>query len=145
MGWAWPVSAALNPLRLRLSDTDLCSPRRSGCRYCWLPVKPSKIDRQGLARVLPAALRFVWHHLRSGRRILIHCDEGELCRAAPNCFQQNTEADQTFTGYDTCVAVAVAVLLCCFTADGKLRQQGLSACDQPPPLDFCVTRGTCPP
>ncbi|KAK9861209.1 hypothetical protein WJX84_005976 [Apatococcus fuscideae] len=44
--------------------------------YLHLPVKSSKLDRQGLARALPAALRFAADHLSHGRRVLIHDDDG---------------------------------------------------------------------
>ncbi|GAB4820799.1 hypothetical protein N2152v2_007845 [Parachlorella kessleri] len=56
-------------------------------RYMWLPVPHSKFERQGLRAVLPQALAFVSSNLQAGRRVLIHCDDGEsvssLCTAEP--------------------------------------------------------------
>ena len=46
-------------------------------RYLWLPVKSSKLDRHALEVALPAALTFLSDHLQQGRRVLVHCVEGD--------------------------------------------------------------------
>jgi hypothetical protein len=45
-------------------------------RYLWLPISSSKKDRFGLLRHLQPALQFVQHHVRAGRTVLIHDEEG---------------------------------------------------------------------
>ena len=59
-------------------ETECCSRGEVSAwpAYLHLPVKSSKLDRQGLARALPAALRFAADHLSHGRRVLIHDDDG---------------------------------------------------------------------
>lgn len=50
----------------------------AACRYCWMPVRSSKADRQALQRTLPAVLAFCGGQLRQGRRLLLCCDSEGL-------------------------------------------------------------------
>jgi Rit1 DUSP-like domain len=65
-------------------------------RLRWLPVLSCKRDRGSLAAALDDALEFVGAHLAAGRSVLL----------------------QDCGGHDSCVCVAVAVLLACFTPPG---------------------------
>lgn len=58
--------------------------------YLWLPIKSSKVDRQGLQRALPEALAFLEGHRRAARTVLV-CDDD---------------------GCDSCVCAVVAALAC---------------------------------
>lgn len=52
----------------------------AGARYLWLPVAGPKKDRYALHARLPAALGFIAGHRAAGRRVLVHCDDGERPR-----------------------------------------------------------------
>lgn len=54
---------------------------QAGARYLWLPVAGPKKDRSALRARLPAALGFIAGHRAAGRRVLVHCDDGEPPRA----------------------------------------------------------------
>ena len=59
-------------------------------RCLWLPIRPAKLDKHGLERQFPPALRFISLHHSYGRSVLICDDEG----------------------VDACVCVALAATLC---------------------------------
>lgn len=91
-------SAAAQPASERTQDSAEASQLPA---YLWLPVKSSKVDRQGLQRQLPAALAFLEGHRRAGRTVLV-CDDD---------------------AGDACVCMVVAALAC----QGKVpRSEGLS-------------------
>jgi len=53
---------------------------QAGARYLWLPVAGPKKDRFALHARLPAVLGFIAGHRAAGRRVLVHCDDGERPR-----------------------------------------------------------------
>ncbi len=75
------------PQQQNCLSADQCNDRYNGSNlaatgawpaYLYLPVRSSKVDRQGLLRVLSTAMEFTAHHLRQGRSVLIHDDNGPL-------------------------------------------------------------------
>lgn len=89
-------SSAQSPCEHIRSSAEVQQPSASQPpAYLWLPVKSSKLDRQGLQRQLPAALAFLEAHRRAARTVLV-CDDD---------------------GCDSCVSVVVAALAC----EGKAR------------------------
>lgn len=58
----------------RLSDGPAAA--LASCRYCWLPVRSSKLERHSLLQQLPAVLRCARAQLQQGRRLLVCCDSG---------------------------------------------------------------------
>lgn len=86
----WPVgqSRCRGSVKTPSGRSMRCQPR-----YFHLPIAHSKVDRSSLMDHMADALDFLSYHLHCGRSVLIH----------------------DVTGLDTCVCVAVAMLLACFS------------------------------
>ena len=62
----------------RDSEAAECADKAGRGNYLRLAIANSKADKHSLERHLPAALEFVSGHLAQQRRVLIHCDAGQL-------------------------------------------------------------------
>ncbi|EFN58577.1 hypothetical protein CHLNCDRAFT_7874, partial [Chlorella variabilis] len=71
---AAPAPGSRHDCSSRLSDGPAAA--LASCRYCWLPVRSSKLERHSLLQQLPAVLRCARAQLQQGRRLLVCCDSG---------------------------------------------------------------------
>ncbi|KAG2445329.1 hypothetical protein HYH02_008795 [Chlamydomonas schloesseri] len=76
-------------------------------RYLHLPIQHFKHHRTSLLDALEPALRFLSHHLSRGHTVLIH----------------------DINGLDTCVCVAVALLLACYSPTGTSSNGPITSTD----------------